>query len=176
MSPKNAATFALLMFVAASLVVLTVKSLRQPPQNVTSAGQSPAGGTSTDVVRDEPTLTDGVAAYYMHGNVRCPTCMNIEKYAHEAVTTGFAEELKSGNLQWRVVNYEQPGNEHWATEFELAAPSVVLVKMSGGTQTHWKNLPEVWELVGDKPAFVAFVQKEVRELLDAGAAGTVEKN
>ena len=51
--------------------------------------------------------------YYLHGNVRCPTCREIEATSEEAVTSGFAGELKSGQVQWQVINYETPGNEHY---------------------------------------------------------------
>ena len=149
MSIKNACTIALLLFVAASIVVLTVNSLRQGPQ-----------AAATEDSRDR------LIAYYFHGKVRCPTCMSIEAYAHEAVVKGFADEVKDGRIEWKVVDFEQPGSEHFAREFELAAPSVVLVEMRGGTRKNWKNLPEVWELVGDKPAFSEFVRKEVRAFLD----------
>lgn len=149
MSIKNACTIALLLFVAASIVVLTVNSLRPSPQTAAAEDQR-----------------DRLIAYYFHGKVRCPTCKNIEAYAHEAVAGGFAAELGDGQIEWKVVDFEQPENEHFAKDFELAAPSVVLVEMRGGARKRWKNLPEVWELVGDKPAFLAFVQKEVRTFLD----------
>jgi len=149
MSVKNACTAALLLFVAAAIVVLTVKSLRQGPR--------------PSAVEDQ---RDRIIAYYFHGKVRCPTCESIETYAHEAVTGGFAAEMDDGRIEWKVVDFEQPGNEHFAKEFELAAPSVVLVELHDGARRKWKNLPEVWELVGDKPAFLDFLQKEVRTFLD----------
>ena len=103
--------------------------------------------------------------YYLHGNVRCPTCREIEATSEEAVTSGFAGELKSGQVQWQVINYETPGNEHYTKDYEVVAPTVVLAKFDGGQQTAWKALPEVWELVGDKPAFLSFVQKSLREFM-----------
>ena len=99
MSMKEALTNSLLMFVAATCVVLIVKSLSWAPQTPQVAVQ------------------DGVKVYYLHGNIRCPTCRTIEAYAQEAVETGFADELKSGKVQWQVINYESPGNEHYALEY-----------------------------------------------------------
>ena len=108
-------------------------------------------------------------AYYLHGKVRCVTCNDIETTAKEAVEAGFADELKAGRIEWRVINYEEPGNEHFATDFKLAAPCVVLASVLDGRTQSWKSLPEVWELIGDKPAFRGFVQKSVRE--QRGKAG-----
>jgi len=66
-------------------------------------------------------MQDGVVVYYLHSNTRCPTCQTIEAYAKEAVETGFAEELKNGKIQWRIINYESPGNEHYATDYQIVA-------------------------------------------------------
>ena len=71
-----------------------------------------------------------------------------------------------------MVNYDEPGNEHYATDFAIAAPCVVLASMRDGRQVAWKSLPEVWELIDDKAAFRGFVQKNVRQQLDLGPPGT----
>ena len=168
MSAKNTARIALLLFVAASVVVLTVKSLRQAAPSASAGeeqGKMLAGKVENEMPSASTLRSDRLVAYYFHGKLRCPTCKKIEAYAHEAVKSGFAQELKQGCIQWKVVNYEQPGNQHFATDYELAAPSVVLVQVRGGKEKNWKNIAEVWELVGDKPAFTALVQKEISEML-----------
>jgi len=166
MSPKQALTNSLLMFVAATCVVLIVKALPQSPQAAASATAA-AGGAPLQTSGGAPTLAvqDGVKVYYLHGNTRCPTCRTIEAYAQEAVQTGFAEELNDGKIQWQVINYESPGNEHYATDYEVVAPNVVFAKFSDGKQVAWKGLPEVWEHVGDKATFVQFVQTSLREFM-----------
>ena len=170
MKAKQVLTIVLLMFVAASFVVLVVKSLRQPPQaQQAAAGMNPVS-TETGEQPPADAVTDGVVAYYFHGNTRCPTCRAIEAYAHEAVQGAFPAELQSGRLAWRVVNYESPGNEHFATDYEVIAPTVVLVRKSGGAATQWKNLDRVWELVGDKEGFCEYVEIETRALLE-GSTG-----
>ncbi|MGD0654536.1 MAG: nitrophenyl compound nitroreductase subunit ArsF family protein [Thermoguttaceae bacterium] len=149
MNTKKAFTICLLLFVAAAITVLTVKSLHSGPQAASAA----------------PPIQNGVVVYYFHGNTRCPTCRNIEAYAHEAVESGFADELKSKQILWQAINYETPGNDHFATDYEFVAPIVVLVMFKDGKQVKWKGLPEVWEHVGDKPTFVNFVQTSLTEFL-----------
>jgi len=168
MKPKNVVTIGLLMFVGACIMVLTVKALRPSPPPPAAANPAAAPGVGSPEA-EEP-MDDGVIAYYFHGNMRCPTCRAIESYAHEAVQAGFAEPLESGKLKWRVVNYETPGNEHFATDYEIFAPTVVVVEMSDGSQQEWKNLDRVWELVGDKDAFVQYVQSETETMLE-GTSG-----
>ena len=149
MNIKTTCTIALLMFVAASIVVLVVKSLRQEKPAVTADDQR-----------------DRLIVYYFHGKVRCPACSNIEVYAHEAVATGFPTEVGDGRIEWKVVDFEKPENQRFVKDFELVAPSVVLVEMRGGVRKRWKNLPEVWELFDERPTFVAFIQKEVQAFLN----------
>ncbi|MEE8451424.1 MAG: nitrophenyl compound nitroreductase subunit ArsF family protein [Thermoguttaceae bacterium] len=146
MKLQKVVTVALLLFVVASLGVMVANSLRP--------------GRSGDVP------ADGVVAYFFHGKVRCPTCRNIEAYAHEAIQDGFAEQIEAGRVHWRVVDYEEPQNEHFATDFELVSPTVVLVTMEAGQATGWRNLMEVWNLVSDKGAFLEFLQQQVCDCLE----------
>ena len=113
-------------------------------------------------------VTDGVVAFYFHGNVRCATCRTIEAYAHDAIHTGFAGELDDGALSWRVVNVDEPENKHFVQDFQLVTRSVVLAEVRNGTVVRFKNLDKVWQLVRSEADFVAYVQGETREFLGAG--------
>jgi hypothetical protein len=106
-----------------------------------------------------------VVAYYFHGNFRCPTCRKIEALSREAVESGFPEDLKAGRLEWHVINVEEPGNEHFIQDYQLFSKALVLVGKEGSKQTQWKNLQEVWTLVGKKEAFIKYVQSEIRAYL-----------
>lgn len=168
MSLKDALTNSLLMFVAATCVVLIVKALPQtPPTPLAMAGSSEAAVPNNSLA---PTLAvpDGIKVYYLHGNIRCPTCRTIEEYAREAVQNGFADQLATGAVNWQVINYESPGNERFATDYEVVAPTVVLARFKDGKQVTWKALPEVWEYVGDKPTFLAFVQVSLQNFIQDG--------
>ena len=165
MTLKEATANSLLMFVAATCVVLIVKAISPVPQASQAGG---AGGAAVDA----PALAtqDGVQVYYIHGSFRCSTCQTIEAYAKEAVESGFPEELRDGRIEWHAINYEDPGNERYAVDYEVVAPTVILAKFAGGRQVEWKGLHEVWELVGDKGAFLNFVQKSLREFMGASEA------
>ena len=159
MNAKTLVSSALLLFVAVAVVVIVVGQSNKVPNERTTA--------ETTVAADLP--VDGLVAYYFHGETRCPTCRTIEAYAYEAVETGFANELTSGHVKWEVVNYEVPVNEHFATDYEIVAPTVVLVRTTNGETTDWRNLSRVWDLVGEKEAFVEYVQTEAREMLNSSA-------
>lgn len=143
-----------------SIVLMAVTLTLIVAQGVTlpglSAEESPAASTS-----------DGVVAFYFHGNTRCATCRKIEAYADEAIHQGFAEALDSSALRWRVVNIEQPDNKHFVQDFQLVTRSVVLAEYREGNVVRWKNLDKVWQLVRDKDGFTSYVQSETREFLGA---------
>ena len=109
-----------------------------------------------------------VIAYYFHTNTRCSTCIKIETYSKEAIEQGFANELKNGTLEMRIVNYENPENRHFLQDYKLVSKSLVLVNTVNGKQTEWTNLKMVWQLTGRKDAFLNYVRKEVRGYLAKG--------
>jgi hypothetical protein len=116
--------------------------------------------------KSSPRMSDRtVVAYYFHGTFRCQTCRKIEALSREAVQSGFPEDLKVGRLEWRVINVEEPENEHFVQDYQLFSKSLVLVAKEGSKQTRWKNLQEVWTLVGNKEAFIKYVQVEIRAYL-----------
>jgi hypothetical protein len=112
--------------------------------------------------------THKVIAYYFHTNTRCSTCVKIEAYSKEAIEQGFAEELKKGSLEMRVINYENPENRHFMQDYKLVSKSLVLVNIIDGKQTEWTNLKVVWQLTGRKDAFLNYVRREVRGYLAKG--------
>ncbi|NMC44724.1 MAG: hypothetical protein GYA46_12465 [candidate division Zixibacteria bacterium] len=129
-----------------------------------SAKDSTAAAVKADslIVTTADTPAPKIIAYYFHGIRRCPTCRKLEAYSQEAVQTGFAEELKTGKMEWRVVNIEESPNEHYEKDYQLYTKSVILSRVENGKEAAWKNLDRIWELVGDKEAFVKYIQDEVR--------------
>lgn len=103
--------------------------------------------------------------YYFHGNMRCSSCRKIEAYTEAAIRSGFSEALKNGTLELKVVNVEEPGNDHFVEDFQLYTRSVVVEKRSGNKQVQWKNLDKVWSLIRNKTAFMEYVQKETLALM-----------
>lgn len=114
------------------------------------------------MVKTADTPGPKIIAYYFHGKRRCATCMKLEAYSQEAIQTGFAEESQSGTIEWQVVNIEESPNEHFEKDYQLYTKSVILSRVENGKEAAWKNLDKIWELVGDKEAFVKYVQDEVR--------------
>jgi hypothetical protein len=108
-----------------------------------------------------------VAVYYFHNAIRCATCMKMEDFSGLAIQAGFPNELKSGKIEWRVVNMQAPENRHFADDFKLRLSSLVIVRFKDGKQVEWSNLEKIWDHVGDITDFVKYVQSNVRAFLNA---------
>jgi hypothetical protein len=131
-------------------------------------GGSPGAAAGEPVTIDSGSEENAVVAYYFHGNKRCSTCRKLEAYSEEAITGGFASQLESGELEWRVVNTDVATNAHFITDFELVTKSVVLVEYRDGEVVRWRNLKLIWQLVGDQDGFLRYVRDETRDFLAEG--------
>ena len=154
MNTKAVVTIVLLIFIAASIIYLGV------------------GGTVDEYAQSEvepaqvaAENSHRVVTYYYHGNRRCVTCQKIEAYAAETVQTTYAEALEKGDLAWQVLNFEDSANADAAEEYNLVSQSLVVVEWKDGEKVRWKNLDQIWKLVGDKDAFQAYVRDEVSAYL-----------
>ncbi len=177
MSLKNAVAICLISLFSATLVVLVARTLdsqaasRLEPKldaivNELQALRKQGGiAASPGTAPDAETAADGLVVYYFHSTTRCPTCQSIESQAKDTVQSDFASQLSSGELAWKVLNYEQPAGRSLAAKFDIQMPVVVLAKMKAGQVEQWKRLDEVWALVGDKPAFAKYVREEIKRFI-----------
>lgn len=106
-----------------------------------------------------------LVVYYLHGHFRCASCLKIEAYTREAVEKGFAADLKKHKVEWKVLDIEDPGNQHFVTDYQLTTKSVVLSRVKGGKEIAWENLPKIWPLLNDKKEFQSYIQTEIRRAL-----------
>ena len=106
-----------------------------------------------------------VIAYYFHGTFRCPTCHKLEQYSKEAIETNFKDALTSGKLEFKVINVEDKGNEHYASDYQLYTKSLILSLVKDGKEIKSKNLDKIWEYVGNKQRFIDYVKVGVTDFL-----------
>ncbi len=187
MDLKNAVAVCLISLFSATLVVLIARTLdsqaaaRLEPQLAKIVEELQAlrkGGGIAAVPTSaaaSDAASDGLIVYYFHSNTRCPTCQAIEAQSKEAVHTSFASRLQSGEMVWKVLNYDQSSNKALAAKFDVQMPVVVLARMKAGQLQHWKRLDEVWPLVGDKPAFAKFIREQVEQMLTGGTPAPAAK-
>ncbi len=122
-----------------------------------------------DVPHKDSTPPDTPAHYftatYFHNSVRCPTCHKLEALSAKAIQQNFPDDLKKGGVVWRTINVDEPGNQHYSTDYQLFTKSLILSEIQDGKEIRWKNLSKIWTLVRDEAAFDRYVTDEVKEWL-----------
>jgi hypothetical protein len=149
----------------------------QEPGEQEANEQSPVANAEPEATGAEaaPTATTAAAAavpahkviaYYFHNTARCMTCRKIERLAHEALREEFAAEFEDGDLEWRLVNMEEPANEHFVQDYQLVASSLVIVDLYEGEQRDRTLMEKVWQYVhDDEAAFKQYVVDQARAYL-----------
>jgi hypothetical protein len=166
MKAKSVITVVLLLFVLASVAYLVAKEFSGPSHTV--APESGTQLTAPPVNAPPAQVADSaVVVYYFYGNVRCPTCRKFESYSDELIRQEFSKEVNDGRLQWLLINVDEPENKHFVGDYKLYTKSIVVVKNEPGKEPQWKNLDKIWQLVGDKQAFVGYVKEEINAYLRA---------
>lgn len=126
------------------------------------------GGFSSVLAGDKTDLTDSssrVVAYYFYTTARCATCRKLEVFAQEVIEHDFSEALQDGRLEWRPVNVQEPGNEHFTQDYNLVTKSLVLVRMKGQNLINWKNLDKIWQLVWNKEDYQSYVRSQLQDFM-----------
>lgn len=106
-----------------------------------------------------------VIAYYFHGSFRCFTCNAMEKYSKEAIETNFKDALKSGGIEFKEINVEDKGNEHYIKDYGLYTKSLVLSMIKDGKEIKHKNLDKIWEYAKNEKKFIEYVTVEINNFM-----------
>jgi hypothetical protein len=101
-----------------------------------------------------------IATYFLT-NIRCPSCLSIERLTAETIQAEFAEELGAGLLEWRTINIDGEGNYHFVKDYQLYTKSVIISENVNEKEIRWKNLPKVWELLGNEKKFRKYLKDEI---------------
>jgi hypothetical protein len=118
-----------------------------------------------DDARADSLQTNHISIYYFHGNMRCSNCNKFEQYSKEVVETYFKDEVASGKIEFKVINTEEKGNEHYVNDYKLYTKSLVISLVKDGKEVKFKNLEKIWEYVGNKERFFKYVKDEVTSFL-----------
>jgi hypothetical protein len=144
---------------------------RTKSQKQASTEQTASKTVKTDTGKidtgETPVISDRkIIVYYFHGNMRCHTCYNLENYAKLVVESDFQDAVKNGKLEWKTVNVETAGNEHFSNDYKLYTKSVIVSTVVGGKEVSWKNLDQIWQLIHNEPEYNDYIGREVKACLE----------
>ncbi|MBK9375852.1 MAG: hypothetical protein IPN03_19585 [Holophagales bacterium] len=155
---KHLVTGALLAFVVVTVVTLAVKETRH--------ARAVAAVEATDAVPPSAAPSSTVVVTYFHTTARCLSCLKIEELTNATMTVHFAGPISGKAVVWRLVNTDEPTNAHYVKDYRLYTKSVVVSEVKDGKEVRWKNLDQVWQLLGSPDAFQEYVEREVRSYLE----------
>lgn len=98
-------------------------------------------GSGDSTVSAKSSQKDKVEVVYFHGKKRCATCMAIEKNAREVINSLFANELKNGEVVFKIVDISTPEGEKIADRYEVTWSSLFVNKWKNGKETR-NNMTE----------------------------------
>ena len=103
---------------------------------------------------------------YYYTSYRCPTCKKLETYSRQAIEEGFPAELEEERIVFRTLNLDEPENSRYVEEYKLVTKSLIVSLNRNGKEIKWKNLPDIWKLVGDQEKFGEYVRRETQSFLE----------
>jgi hypothetical protein len=103
--------------------------------------------------------------YFYSETHRCGSCMKIEAYTKQAVNESFANELKSGKMEFSLVDMDKAVNKPAMKKYKLFTKSVIVSEYSGDEEVRWQNLDKVWKLLGNEEKFKGYISKEIKSYL-----------
>lgn len=107
-----------------------------------------------------------IVVYYVHGNIRCTACLNMEAYTEEVLKERFSQAIDRGFLLWKPINVDLPQNAYFIEEFDVPNQSVVLVEKVDGKAVRWMRLEHTWDFVDDKETYKSYVADKVERFME----------
>ena len=111
-------------------------------------------------------LPQALVVFCFHGNDQVRKAGKMQRWTKELLDKSFSEELKTGRLQWRIVNYEEPNNAHYVKKYHLANATIVVDDGRPGNPGVATNYePKAWSLIDNKAAFLDYFREEIAKSL-----------
>lgn len=108
---------------------------------------------------------DRIVVMYFHRTQRCPTCLKMGSYSEEAVKTGFAQQIKDGEVAFYYIDFQNPKNATFTKRYRVGGPALIVAKIVANKVAEFKDLKDIWLNVRDKPAFIKYVRANVTAYL-----------
>ena len=138
------------------------KNFAQPSPTTTPPSQKEK---STSPHYTDNTSNHVVVVTYFTSNVRCKTCLKIEKLTTETLHQNFAQEMANKEVVFQTIIFDQPENKHFVKDYQLSFKTVVVSERKKGKELRFSKYDRVWQLHGDPDAFSDYLSKGIRQYL-----------
>lgn len=149
--------FAVIGFIACNAAYCADTSTNTPAQ-----ASEPQTDNAQKTMPEKP--ADRVVVIYFHRTQRCPTCLRMGSYSEEAVLEGFPKEIKTGAVEFRYVDFQDPKNAEIVKAYKIGGPTLIVLKIEKNKVAAIENLTEIWTKNRDKKVFFKYVRDNVAAL------------
>lgn len=159
MIPKQIIRSVLLLAVFGSLAIWANRQY-QKSQAIDAASQAPPAAEELPQVEG-----DQVIMTYFISGTRCESCETIEALARETAEKDFPDAMSNKSLVFRVIDTGDASRHHYIKDYQLTSKTVILSHRVQGKETEWSDMPKVWDLLDDGPAFHAYLGEQIQKYL-----------
>ena len=151
----------LLLIVAVAFVVFAIALINNHKPTVSS---NSSNNSSVCTLNSPCEKKDKLEVYLFHGTQRCPTCIAIGKLTGEAINEKFADDVKSGLIEFKEINIDLPENKALADKFQASGSVLFFNSIKNGVD-NMQDDANVWGLTGNPEEFKFYIAKKVNTLL-----------
>lgn len=161
MNSKTIVRSVLLVFALGSLAVWGTREIKK--------SKAIAGVAAAPKVEENLPVVAGnqVAMTYFRNRIRCVSCRKIETLTIETAEKDLADEMASKKLVFRVVDVDEPANNHYIKNYQLTTKAVIISLRVDGEEASWTDMEKIWDLLAEPEAFRAYLAEPVRKHLES---------
>ncbi len=101
----------------------------------------------------------------LHGNHRCTSCINMEKWIEETIEMYFLEEQKKGKIEFLVLNYQDPENKEVVSRYNEHPWTSIYAETIINGESHITEIEDAWYYQTDREKFIDFMKEYIREAI-----------
>ncbi len=158
---KSILIIVVVAFVLAGIAAGTAKSSATKIPEDTTAAKKDTIATKVS----EPLAASQTIVYYFMTTYRCRSCNFIENTTKAAIEQNFADQIKNGSMVFKTINVDENQNKHFVNKYGLYTKTVVVSSVKNGEELKWKNLDQIWNLIGQDESFKVYIANEIKAFL-----------
>lgn len=112
----------------------------------------------------KPSVNNGLEIVYFHRTQRCWSCAYAEDATRYTIETYFADEVASGKLVFMSIDIKDEESAAIVDKYGAYTSSLFMNKVVNGVE-NIEQITAIWSVVGNDPAFVDKVKREIEERL-----------
>jgi thioredoxin-related protein len=134
---------------------------QKPNETNTSNTSIPSDSSISQPITHENQLI----VYAFHGTRQCTTCKNMKSNTKAALEQYYSEQLKSGKIQFYIIDVDDPINEKIAEKFQATGTALMINNIKNKTDniSDWSDF--AFEKANDKNQFIPELKQRIDNVL-----------